>query len=86
MSQSWDNVASMHDHLLTVYTCSQNIETYIVHANSILPVQDCPLVPCACADGSGMNFEPTPITAEATRPPLSDATASFHHHVHYLAS
>ena len=24
------------------------------------------IVPCACADGSGMNFEPVPIIAEAT--------------------
>ena len=36
MSQSWGNVASMHDHLLILIT---------VHAH--------PLVPCACADGSG---------------------------------
>ena len=44
MSQSWDSVASMHDHLLTVHSSC---------TNSILPGQDCPLVPCACADGSG---------------------------------
>ena len=29
-------------------------------------MQDFPLVQCACADGSGMNFEPVPIIAEAT--------------------
>ena len=45
MSQSWDNVASMHDHLLTV--------VHAPLANSILPGQDCPLVPCACADWGG---------------------------------
>ena len=28
----------------------------------ILPVQHCPLVPCACADKSSMNFEPVPST------------------------
>ena len=44
LSQSWDSVASMHDHLLTVHSSC---------TNSILPEQDCPLVPCVCADGSG---------------------------------
>ena len=33
-----------------------------------------PLVPCACADGSGMNFEPVPIIAEAT--PLTESSCS----------
>ena len=32
MSQSWDNVGSMHDHLLTVHDVLC-IETYIVHAH-----------------------------------------------------
>ena len=36
MSQSWDNVASMHDHV-----------TAHAHKHS-------PLVPCACADGIGL--------------------------------
>ena len=47
MSQSWDNVANMHDHL----------QPYVL-ANSILPVQDWPLVQYICADGSRTNFEP----------------------------
>ena len=43
MSQSWDNVASTRDHLLTVHRVQRR--------KSILPVQDCPLVWCACANG-----------------------------------
>ena len=40
----------------------ENLELYgSSGTNTILPVQDCPLAPCACADGSGMNFEPVPI-------------------------
>ena len=38
MSQSWDNVSSMHDHLLTVHGHKTETQT---------------AVPCACADGSG---------------------------------
>ena len=34
----------------------------------------CPLVLCACADGSGMNFEPVSIIAEAT--PLTASSCS----------
>ena len=51
MSQSWDNVASMHDHLLTVHAHKTWRRSSCT--NSILPGQGCPLVPCACADGSG---------------------------------
>ena len=51
MSQSWDNVASMHDqYMLTKYG---DIVQY-------------PAVPYACADGSNMNFESVPIIAQAT--------------------
>ena len=54
MSQSGDNVASMHDHLLTVHahktwrhsSCTDYIIIYSSCTNS-------PLVPCACADGGG---------------------------------
>ena len=66
MSQSWDNVASTHDHLLTV-----NVH----YAQTVsCPCKSCPLVPCACADRSGMNFEPVPIIAEAT--PLTAGSCS----------
>ena len=55
MSQSWDNVVSTHDHLLTVHAH----KPYIDHNNILiymfsllhLPVQECPLVQCACVDG-----------------------------------
>ena len=47
--------------------------------------QECPLVPCACADGSDMNFEPVPVIAETT--PLTasswcngDVLALLEHH------
>ena len=52
MSQSWDNVASMHDHLLTVHAHKHRDVVY-VQIVSCLQGQDCPLVPCTCADWSG---------------------------------
>ena len=48
MSQSWDNAANMH-------------ELYFSMLGENLSSQDCLLVQHACADESGMNFEP--ITA-----------------------
>ena len=39
ISQSWDNVASMHDHLLRVHAEHRDV----VHAQTVL-------VLCACAD------------------------------------
>ena len=47
MSHSWDNVASMHDHLLTVHTHKASRRSSC--RKRILPG---PSVPCACADGS----------------------------------
>ena len=66
LSQSWDNVATTHDHLLTVH--AHKVETV---QSCILPV---PFVPCVCADRSGMNFEPVPIVAEAI--PLTASSCS----------
>ena len=40
MSQSWDNVASMHDHLLTVHAHKHRDIVYA--QTSILPGKDCP--------------------------------------------
>ena len=46
---------------------------WLVHV--IIYVVDAQTVhPCACADGSSMNFEPVPITAEAT--PLTASSCS----------
>ena len=61
-----------------ISTCSQNIDTkrHSLCTSSILAVQDCPLVPCACADGSGMNFELVPIIAQATPLTVSSCSGS----------
>ena len=56
------------------------------HTESILPVQNCPLEPCACPDGSGMNFEPVPITAEGTSLTASSCSGSNYSSVQWQRS
>ena len=47
-------------------------------------MQDCPLEPWACPDGSGMNFEPVPIIAEA-KPLTASSCSSSNLFVYFLA-
>ena len=51
--------------LYIIYKRNEHVLLEVVFMLRIPPVQNCPLVPCACADGSGMNFC-TITTVEAT--------------------
>ena len=61
MSQSWDNVARMHDQ----YMLTKHRD--IVHAQTVSYL--CKIIQYhvhACANGTSMNFEPISIIAQAT--------------------